>query len=298
LRHDVEKLDIDEGLDWWEDPDWWDSKGAKGVGMDRAKAAGRTKKYDISGSLKKMWSGAAAVTGVSSGNIGATPGGIQGGGGAGGSSVGTNGGNGAGVGVGGPGTVIVNGQGFVDMPEVKVAGFDNKAKVEILEVKEMLQRAISGFHIPERSVIAGGVFVSLFNSEPIQDIDVFVLGSEDDQQITLPDIETPGMYTTKKDFQNYTGRNDIIAIFDDSQSKIQYIYTKVKTPRELLEAFDFVHCCCAYYDDKIWISPKVYDAIKNKWLIPNIEHVKPERKERFTKRGFVDPGNLMNFYGP
>jgi hypothetical protein len=302
----MEKYDGDGGdLPWHEDPNWWASKGAKGIGLkeedaDKRKYMSASKMFKDG--INKVFGKDKPLPPVGSPSIikGLD---LRGQGGGGGSSIGPGGPggvghSGAGVG-GGPGQVIYGGatsqaQVRVDIP----GGLDDKAKVEILKVKQALQRHIALAHMPANCVIAGGVFVSLFKGEPITDIDCFVLGIDENDLITLPDMAKPGKYTTMKNFENYTGRSDIVAIFNDTETKVQYIYTTVKTPRELLEAFDFTHCCCSYYDHKMWINARIYDAIQNKWLIPNIEPdmIRFERKTKFLARGFVEPGDLTNFY--
>jgi hypothetical protein len=73
-------------------------------------------------------------------------------------------------------------------------------------------------------------------------------------------------------------------------SKMQYITTKYKTREELVQHFDFKHCCVSYdiVADKLFITRETYDLIKSKTLVPNAggRVPAPWRYEKFLERGW------------
>jgi hypothetical protein len=80
-------------------------------------------------------------------------------------------------------------------------------------------------------------------------------------------------------------------------SKFQYITTKYKTREELINHFDFRHCCVSYdfATDKLYITREVYDLIKSKRLVQNgIRRPALWRYEKFHHRGWKEEIALVD----
>ena len=180
----------------------------------------------------------------------------------------------------------------------------------------------------EKMVIAGGCFASLINQEPINDIDIFLLDDEYNHNLAKSMVETymseeavvvpnvPVMSsantvvghislnsrkhmskTVKIGNSNYMNNDKIEATIFFKHSKMQYITTKYKTREELINHFDFRHCCVSYdfATDKLYITREVYDLIKNKRLLQNgIRRPAMWRFEKFYNRGWKEEVNLVD----
>lgn len=138
-------------------------------------------------------------------------------------------------------------------------------------------------------VIAGGCFASWMNGEDARDIDVFVVGSLEDQvkikktiQDTQPDLE---------DVSDYRRDNDkIIGVYNNKKTKVQFIFTQYKTREELIDHFDFVHCKVSYYKGKLFINRDTYNSIRDMKLVPNQSNrIAQWRVEKFVSRGWKMP---------
>jgi hypothetical protein len=181
----------------------------------------------------------------------------------------------------------------------------------------------------EKMVIAGGCFASIINNDPINDIDVFLLDDEYNHNLAKGMVETymsedpvtvmprtPVMSSAnvvtgyislspkkhqnkhvKIGNSNYMNNDKIEATIFFKHSKMQYITTKYKTREELINHFDFRHCCVSYdfATDKLYITREVYDLIKNKRLLQNgIKRPALWRYEKFHNRGWKEEINLVD----
>jgi hypothetical protein len=153
-------------------------------------------------------------------------------------------------------------------------------------------------------VIAGGCFASLLNGEDVKDYDVFLLDYEPNRQVAQMMIAK--YHTDDFDLSegvrnndvrignsNYMNNDKIEQTILFNKSRTQYITTKYKTREELVQHFDFKHCCVSYdlSNDKLFITRQVYDLIKSKTLVPNNVNNTPAqwRYEKFLSRGWTKP---------
>ena len=187
----------------------------------------------------------------------------------------------------------------------------------------------------DKIVIAGGCFASVLNNEPIKDIDVFLLDDDynrvlangmaesyrSDEPVTVFPQPPRGVLTgaigqaganvvtgsislaPKKNKRvrignsNYMDNTQIEQTVFFEDSRMQYITTKYKTREELVNHFDFKHCCVSYdfTKDKLYITREVYDLIKSKKLVQNSDRIPAQwRFEKFQGRGWKhEPLDVM-----
>lgn len=146
-------------------------------------------------------------------------------------------------------------------------------------------------------IIAGGCFVSWFHNEELNDIDVFYL---DDHNTSFAGQAYIGNAIANrpnsiKSHEHYTRYNDMIkTVFTEQEADTmfdyQYIFTKYKTRRELVDHFDLAHATISYNigEAKLYITRQAYDALKNKKLVRNDKgDIAEWRIEKFLKRGWT-----------
>ena len=167
----------------------------------------------------------------------------------------------------------------------------------------------------------------LFRS-PINDIDVFLLDDDynhnlakgmaetymSEEAVVVPNVPVMSSANTvvghislnsrkhmsktvKIGNSNYMNNDKIEQTIFFKHSKMQYITTKYKTREELINHFDFRHCCVSYdfATDKLYITREVYDLIKNKRLLQNgIRRPAMWRFEKFYNRGWKEEVNLVD----
>jgi len=221
-----------------------------------------------------------------------------------------------------------------DLLRSKLFNYDERMKLAEVKRKvlEMFhsrlaeERAIP-FH-REKMVIAGGCFASLLNDEAINDIDIFLLDDQynhglakgmaetymSEEAVTVPNVPVMSSANTvvghislnsrkhmsktvKIGNSNYMDNDKIEQTIFFKHSKMQYITTKYKTREELINHFDFRHCCVSYdfATDKLYITREVYDLIKNKRLLQNgIKRPAHWRFEKFYNRGWKEDINLVD----
>jgi hypothetical protein len=221
-----------------------------------------------------------------------------------------------------------------DLLRSKLFNYDERMKLAEVKRKvlEMFhsrlaeERAIP-FH-REKLVIAGGCFASLINDDPIYDVDVFLLDDQynhglakgmaetymSEEAVTVPNVPVMSSANTvvghislnsrkhmsktvKIGNSNYMENDKIEQTIFFKHSKMQYITTKYKTREELINHFDFKHCCVSYdfATDKLYITREVYDLIKNKRLLQNgIKRPAHWRFEKFYNRGWKEDINLVD----
>jgi hypothetical protein len=175
--------------------------------------------------------------------------------------------------------------------------FSDGERLQIMEVKKTIRTHMNR-HMPMRNfdmshvIVAGGCFASMLNGEVVKDFDVFLLESETNRA-ALASIETienglnPNVI--KVSGSEYMNNDKIEKVVTFGSNAIQYISTKYKNRLELIEHFDFKHCCVSYdYKvDRLFITREVFDLIKSKTLEPNTD--KPPaywRYEKFWQRGW------------
>jgi hypothetical protein len=148
-------------------------------------------------------------------------------------------------------------------------------------------------------VVAGGCFTSMWYNEEPRDYDLFML---DTPSAPLFDATLNTIHGSSKPTKNddYTYKNpNIKCVYTQKDSMggtRQYIFSKFKTVKELLNDFDLKHTRVAYDGDKLYISPSALRAIDNKWIIPHKEKKPYSRRQvarinKFLARGFkLGPG--------
>lgn len=140
--------------------------------------------------------------------------------------------------------------------------------------------------------LAGGAITSLLQNEEPKDWDLYFKLPE-----PMADLAV-----------NLNSYNDKIADIDEKYREVygldgkmitnkaitmkdgcSFITMQYGTPEQVKSTFDYVHTMCHYdlSEDKLYISPKQYDACVNKKLIVNNSSVlKVYRKEKFIQRGY------------
>lgn len=155
----------------------------------------------------------------------------------------------------------------------------------IYSCKRKIEKLVEEKGIPKTSfsVIAGGVFVSLLKDEDYKDIDIFVFHNMMSYTLTANSTKQ-----TNSEYLNAKNQNITDVFFDDIK-KINTIFTKYSSRKELIDDFDYSHCCVSYDFNKLYITPQTYKAIMNKKLIAhNSSNISEYRKQKFKKRGFVE----------
>ena len=177
--------------------------------------------------------------------------------------------------------------------------FNNNERIKILDVKKEIKHFLNN-HIDHSIfdmkgvVVAGGCFASMINNEEIKDIDVFILDNYQNRSAVHEMINLANLSrnpNAKIGNNEYMDDKKIEATITYYSSKIQFIVTQYKTRRELINNFDFKHCCVSYdyTSDKLFLSRETFDAIKSKTLIQNDKKYgfpKKWRYEKFWKRGW------------
>ena len=204
-----------------------------------------------------------------------------------------------GGGGGGFGAVVRGAMGstfYVDDPHANLKDklFSDGERLQIMKVKDVI-RAHMNTHVPMRNfdmshvIVAGGCFASMLNGEVVKDFDVFLLDS-DTNRMGLDMIEMLNPTGIKSHTGDEYIKNDKIEkVVTIGSNAIQYISTKYKNRLELIEHFDFKHCCVSYdYKvDRLFITRETFDLIKSKTLKQNTDKVPEQwRFEKFESRGW------------
>jgi hypothetical protein len=144
---------------------------------------------------------------------------------------------------------------------------------------------------------AGGFFASLFHYEQPKDIDFFIFQPNETRKATTATnwfksvFNNEGFHKTKAVKQEsayrYKINPHIKEVWYHEPSKIQYIFTDYKSREELLNSFDYVHARVNYYQNDLYISRKMYNAIRDKTLVVNNQAaVRDYREKKFIGRGW------------
>lgn len=157
--------------------------------------------------------------------------------------------------------------------------FTDQDRKDINRLKEAASGA--GLLLPEH-IIAGGFFSSIYWNEQPKDIDFFFLDKQ--KQSLIQNIDN-----IKKHNVEYLKNPMIENVVSVNGTKNQFIYTKYKTRKELIDHFDMMHCCVSYdsSEDKLYISPAALHAIKTKTIIPNgNKKIAQWRIDKMIQRGW------------
>jgi hypothetical protein len=155
--------------------------------------------------------------------------------------------------------------------------FTEQDRKDIMQLKEVARR--TGLLLPEH-IIAGGFFSSIYWKEQPKDVDFFFL---DGQSFTMQHSDF------KEHNVDYLKNPMIEKVLSVNGTKSQFIYTKYKTRKDLIDHFDMMHCCVSYdsAEDKLYISPAALEAIKTKTIRPNGSKIISQwRIDKMLKRGW------------
>lgn len=163
--------------------------------------------------------------------------------------------------------------------------FTDLEKSHIIACKAKIENLVDTLKIPHQvgTIIAGGVFTSIFNNEPYKDIDLFILAD--------CRFYTPTPNSKKQNNSEYLTKNNsnIEHVYFNEELKVNTIFTKYKTRKDVINHFDFAHCCVSYDFKHLYISHETYTSIKNKKLVVNNPAmVQTYRRDKFIKKGFTE----------
>lgn len=132
-------------------------------------------------------------------------------------------------------------------------------------------------------VLAGGWLVNRLQKTNPKDVDFFVLANDHNERYITSDFK-------RVDNPNYNSGSlkKITAVYNNSTTNVQVIFTTYKTRKELIDEFDFEHCKVSYHGGLLHMNRRTYDAIKNKKLIPSKTHPPSQKRiDRFLERGYT-----------
>jgi hypothetical protein len=202
-------------------------------------------------------------------------------------------------GAGGIGAVDSRENHYWEEPKIdlKTKLFSDGEQLQIREVKKSIRSYIHK-HMPTYDfdmsgvVVAGGCFASMMNDEVVKDFDIFLLNNSRNElalNLLASNEFTSNPTSTKINGKEYIKNDKIEKTVSLGRTALQYIYTKYNTRKELIDGFDFKHCCVSYdyANDKLFISREVFDLIKSKTLEPNTDKAPAYwRYEKFWQRGW------------
>lgn len=148
-------------------------------------------------------------------------------------------------------------------------------------------------------VVAGGCWASELQDEKLKDIDVFVLGDpgypagcaiHKQKHDNVRAMMKKHYESIENNTLDYVRNNDKVdEVWTSKRNKIQFIFTKHKTRKDLIEDFDYVHCMASYTEGKLYLTRKIYSAIMSKKLIvQNNKNIQLWRKGKFYDRGYTE----------
>ena len=139
------------------------------------------------------------------------------------------------------------------------------------------------------AIIAGGALASLWHHEAPKDWDMYFPSKEackrlEDYYSVMPGAgDVTGTPNFKQDGYN------AITVGD----KVQLVTSIYGHSLAILKTFDYLHACWYWdsRDQKLWITPAILNAIKDKQLVVNNkERLTPERFQKFRDRGWTPRG--------
>jgi hypothetical protein len=195
----------------------------------------------------------------------------------------------------------------LDNDHLKQTVFSKPERDLIEASKKLITEAVDPFLLNHVGiVIAGGCWASAIQGEAIKDIDIFIL-EKWHTAFTIQSITKLFPTIQKRDGERYRSINpNVREVWTTPDKKIQIIFTKHETRKQLIEDFDYLHCRTSYWGDKLYITREVFDAIIKKQLIlKNEKNFQEWRRDKFLERGYKLPiwevntlhGNSM-FTGP
>jgi hypothetical protein len=145
-------------------------------------------------------------------------------------------------------------------------------------------------------VVAGGVWASELQGEKYKDVDIFVLGDlsypaiHEQKTTAIRELMKAWIPSIENNTLEYVRNNDKVEeVWTSNDHQVQFIFTKHKTRKDLINDFDYVHCMTSYSEGKLYITRKIYDAIIKKHLIvQNSKNVQEWRVNKFIERGYTE----------
>ena len=172
--------------------------------------------------------------------------------------------------------------------EIFTFNFDETRK--LLAAKEHIEKVLpSWIRQNPNIVVAGGCWASSLHDRNYKDVDIFILDCSNIEKEGIRDLMKA--WDCEDKTEDYARNNDKIdAVWSSRRNKFQFIFTKHKTRKELIEDFDYVHCKASYNEGKLYITRKIYDAIENRHLIvQNNKNIQEWRRQKFLDRGYLEP---------
>jgi len=138
-------------------------------------------------------------------------------------------------------------------------------------------------------VVAGGCWASAFQHEAHKDIDIFIMDCSDIQKEDIRSVIMT-VHEGKNKTEDYVRNNDKVdEVWTSKRNKMQFIFTKHKTRKDLINDFDYVHCMTSYSEGLLYITRKIYSAIMSRHLIVNnYKNIQLWRKGKFYDRGYTE----------
>jgi hypothetical protein len=165
--------------------------------------------------------------------------------------------------------------------------FDLRESAELLAAKERIEKLLPSWVRKNPNIIvAGGCWASTLHNDGFKDIDVFILDCNNLHKEGIRDLMK--VWDCEDKTEDYARNNDkVTEVWTSKHNKIQFIFTKHQTRKDLINDFDYVHCKTSYSENKLYTTRKIYDAIMNKHLIvQNNKNIQQWRKKKFLDRGY------------
>ena len=176
--------------------------------------------------------------------------------------------------------------------------FDLRESAELLAAKIYIEALLpSWIRQNPNIIVAGGCWASKLHNEAIKDIDVFILDCSNIEKEGIRDLMKAWDCEDKTD--DYARNNDkVTEVWTSKRSKVQFIFTKHQTRKDLINDFDYVHCKASYNEGKLYITRKIFDAIINKHLIvQNGKNIQQWRRHKFLDRGYKEAVEIEQTLG-
>lgn len=175
--------------------------------------------------------------------------------------------------------------------------FNSDEVKNIMRMKELARSAhtllkenFNAYCDVSKIIIAGGCFASWFHKEKVKDIDVFVLNySSEHQAIKNVLRNSQGVRDVTEDYKR--DNDNVVGVWNWTEpsygAQYQFIFTNLTDREALVRDFDMAHTQVSYQYDKIHLTRKTYDAIRDKIMIKTKDkEIVPWRIAKFRDRGW------------
>jgi len=149
--------------------------------------------------------------------------------------------------------------------------------------------ALDKFIVPNHSVVAGGAVFSALFGLPINDVDIFFVGTQPDQATAIirqqigrnQAARSENSVSTRFSRRLANGTIDKSSIVD-----VQYILRLYRSISEVIHGFDVDCCCMAYDGNNVWITPRAYYSMQKGYNSLNKERLSPSYEYRMLKYAY------------